>query len=213
MRLRVLLLLLAVTPVARAQTLVSRSCERIAKPQAEGLSGIAYAGGETYWSVADTAGKLVRMEVTQGDDATIKSAKITQMIDIKVSDPEGIALRDENAIVANESPGLFEARLRDGEIMHELAVPQVMKNIVPNQGFESLTISPDGKTLWTANERALTVDGNPKVAATPILSQTRVRLLRYDADLNPREQYEYDTSGVHDWGGQIGLCDLAALPN
>jgi hypothetical protein len=29
----------------------------------------------------------------------------------------------------------------------------------------------------------------------------------------PREQFEYETSGVHDWGGTIGLCDLAALPD
>jgi hypothetical protein len=48
------------------------------------------------------------------------------------------------------------------------------------------------------------------------MSVTRVRLLRYDVapdSATPREQFEYDTSGVHDWGGQIGLCDLAALPD
>src|SRR5439155_8514312 len=75
----------------------------------------------------------------------------------------------------------------------------------------------DCKTLWTANERALKVDGNPQTPATPILAVTRVRLQRYeigdDGAARPKEQFEYETSGVHDLAGQIGLCDLAALPD
>src|SRR2546423_1783015 len=98
MRLGVLLFMLVATSSARAQALVYRGCERIAEPGADGLSGIAYAGGETYWGACDTGSKLVRMDVKLGEDASIKSAKIVQMVDIKVSDPEGIALRGENAI-------------------------------------------------------------------------------------------------------------------
>src|SRR5205823_14545431 len=73
-----------------------------------------------------------------------------------------------------------------------------------------------GKTLWTANERALTIDGNLGMMADPILSTTRVRLQKFDVagdTIKPSAQFIYQTSGVHDWGGQIGLCDVVALPD
>src|SRR3712207_6894362 len=44
-----------------------------------------------------------------------------------------------------------------------------------SQGFESLTLSPDGSSLWTANERALKIDGNSGAQAEVFGSATRVR--------------------------------------
>jgi hypothetical protein len=92
----------------------------------------------------------------------------------------------------------------------------MFRQIVKNQGLESLSVSPDGTTLWTANERALKIDGNPQTPADPFLSSTRVRLLRLvlrDGNFKAAEQFQYHTGGVHGAVGQIGLCDLAALPD
>ena len=50
-----------------------------------------------------------------------------------------------------------------------------MKKINGNYGFESLTISGDGLTLWTANEEALTVDGD----RSSYSDGTIVRLVKY----------------------------------
>jgi len=91
-----------------------------------------------------------------------------------------------------------------------------LRTTIRNQGFESLTITRDGKTLWTANERALLCDGNLRTPAEPFGSTTKVRLLRFElseGEAKSRAQFVYQTSGVHDVGGQIGLCDLASLPD
>src|SRR5262249_35445528 len=154
------------------------------------------------------------------DDGSIRSAKVVAELRLPATaDYEGIAyLAARNSLlVSDESPAdITEFSLPDGREIRRVDIPPVFKNVFPNQAFESLSLSPDGKTLWTANERALTIDGNSKLVADPILSTTRVRLQRFDVDgekITPAAQFLYHTSGVHDWGGQIGLCDLAALPD
>jgi hypothetical protein len=169
----------------------------------------------------DNADRLVRMRIDVGEDGTIRSVKVEGELRLpRKMDLEGVAFdpRRRSLLVSDESPGIAEYQTGDGRLLRRIDVPEVFRrHVVPNQGFESLALSPDGKTLWTANERALAIDGNPKTDATPILVPTRVRLLRYDVRedgaITPTKQFEYVTSGVHDWGGQIGLCDLVALPD
>jgi hypothetical protein len=119
-------------------------------------------------------------------------------------------------MVSTEAPEVVEVSLKDGRGQRAMKLPRVFEQIVRNQGLESLTYSADGNTLWTANERALKIDGNPQQPVTPFLSATRVRFVRYDRKgetFEPAAQFEYQTGGVHGAAGQIGLCDLAALPD
>ena len=179
-----------------------------------GLSGITYAGGSTFWAVMDNSDKLVRLEVSFRDDCSIRAVKVAGGITLSERhDYEGIA----GAYVSDEdTPAVRRLDVTSGRVTDTLPLPRAYKQIHRNQGLESLTISPDGKTLWTANERALLIDGNLKAPAEPFGATTPVRLQRFDLSVNPvraAEQYVYRTSGVHQFGGQIGLCDLVALPD
>jgi hypothetical protein len=204
---------------ACAATLIYRGCADLKDKTIAGLSGITREGdGETYLAVMDNSDRLVRLKIATRDDGSIASAEVVGEIRLgKKADREGIAYdaRGRRFFISDESPAIIEHRAGDGGVVRSLEVPGIFrKHLAPNQGFESLSLSPDGKTLWTANERALTLDGNLMSPADPISATTRVRLLQYDVRgdaIAPRRQFEYITSGVHDWGGQVGLCDLVAL--
>lgn len=204
---------------AEAATLTYRDCFELPGNAVAGLSGITREGdGDTYLAVMDNSDRVLRLSVALNADGTISAVK--QMGELRLGqkrDLEGIAYdrRRERFFASDESPGIMEHRAGDGRMLRRIEVPGVFRrHTVRNQGFESLTLSPDGKSLWTANERALSVDGNLQARADPMTATTRVRLMRFavtDDAVTAREQFEYMTSGVHDWGGQIGLCDLAAL--
>jgi Esterase-like activity of phytase len=215
------LLICVVATCAKGQTLTYRNFQRLPDGAAPGLSGITYAGGDAYWGVLEWEAKLLRLRITTGVDGSIESVKIERAMPLpKGRDFEGVALsslRPDAALVSTEEPQLLEVSLKDGRRLGTLPLPEVIRQrMVRHQGLESLACSTDGKTVWTATERALVIDGNPQVPVTPILAATRVRLQRFellDGSFAPREQFEYQTSGVHGAGGQIGLCDLAALPD
>ena len=216
--LAIVMALPATTASTAQPTLVYRGCARL-PDSVRGLSGITYAGDDTYFGVLEWDSKVVRLRIKLDESGQVASATVLGAIAItpKRSDLEGITLAGKDEVlISTEEPAIFAARVTDGKITRELEVPPIMRGMVKNYGFESLALSADGRTLWTANERALKIDGNPQTDVTPIAAVTRVRLLRYDRhgeEFKSAAQFEYQTSGVHDWGGTIGLCDLAALPD
>ncbi len=201
-------------------TMQFRGCAEI-QTEVHGLSGITCAGNNTYWAVADNNDKLLKLAIDLADDGSIRSAKVVGELTIADrGDNEGIAFSaGRNSVFVSEetTPSVREYSLVDGRRLRALPTPDVFLHghTVSNRGFESLTLSPDGKSLWTANEEALTLDGHPPSIVQPIGSTTRVRLLRYkleaSGDAAPAEQFVYQTGRVHDLGGTNGLCDLAAL--
>ena len=215
-----MLLALIAPGVAHAQRLTYRGFVRLPTERATGLSGVTHVGDGIYWGVLEWESRLVRMRIKLRPDASLESVDIDRSVRMaKGSDVEGIAWtasRPDAAMVSTEAPELVEVSLKDGRRLRTIKLPPTLAQTVRNQGLESLTYATDGKSLWTANERALKADGNPMTLATPMLSATRVRLQRFDVtpdEITPGEQVEYQTSGVHDLAGQIGLCDLAALPD
>jgi hypothetical protein len=62
-----------------------------------------------------------------------------------------------------------------------------------NLAFESVAITPDGKTLWTMSENGLAQDSAPTAVDRP----SRARLLSFDLDTGrPGAEYVYDVAPV-----------------
>lgn len=65
--------------------------------------------------------------------------------------------------------------------------------IYNNLAFESVAITPDGKTLWTMSENGLAQDSPPTAVGRP----SRARLLSFDLDSGkPGAEYTYDVAPV-----------------
>lgn len=145
-------------------------------------------------------------------------------------DPEGIALTDkETVFISSEgdakrliNPFIKEFSLYSGRQLRTLEVPEKFlpvssgkRGIRNNLAFESLTITPDQKYLFTATENALIQDGP---AAAPRTS-SRSRILQYNLLTSEEEQeFLYLTQPVAallNIPGIFfsGLVDLLALDN
>ncbi len=124
------------------------------------------------------------------------------------SDTEGIALTSkETVFISSEGnveklidPFIKEFSLSSGKSIKTLPIPNKFlpdkngkRGIRNNLAFESLTITPDEKNLFTATENALIQDG---VASQPKIG-TPCRILQYNLLTNqPEKEYLYPTEPV-----------------
>ncbi|MTJ06966.1 esterase-like activity of phytase family protein [Anabaena sp. UHCC 0204] len=146
------------------------------------------------------------------------------------TDTEGIALTNRDTIfVSSEgdvnqliNPFIQEFSLASGQTISILPIPekflpdpQNQKGIRNNLAFESLTITPNQKFLFTATENALIQDGS---AAKPGLG-TPCRILQYNLlTKQPEQEFLYQTQPVTPLFNPTGkfasgLPDLLALDN
>ncbi len=146
------------------------------------------------------------------------------------TDTEGIALTSKDTIfVSSEgdvdrlvNPFIKEFALASGKTISTLPIPdkflpdsQKQKGIRNNLAFESLTITPNQKFLFTATENALIQDG---VAATSGVG-TSSRILEYNLlTKQPEREFLYQTQPVTPLFNPTGkfasgLPDLLALDN
>jgi hypothetical protein len=128
-------------------------------------------------------------------------------------DPEGIALTERGTmLVSTEGLGQSEPRTPptineyalDGRFVGEVPVPArffpnergpLTTGVRSNAGFESLTITPGFRTLYTANELPLVQDGDDATVAQGAGGQ--VRILRYvqsetGMGYAPAQQFAYE---------------------
>jgi len=175
-------------------------------------------------------GKLSNQDITFTDVTTLLNAKGQPFLPSSL-DPEGIALTD-NGTVFISSEGDVEARpqidpfIREfslaGQQIGNLLIPQKFlpttgdRGIRNNLAFESLTITPNQKFLFTATENALTQDG--AIATTENGSSSRI--LKYNAATGkPEAEFLYVTDPVAsppipaDEFNTNGLVELLALDN
>lgn len=145
-------------------------------------------------------------------------------------DPEGIALSGKATVfIASEGdaedsikPFIKEFSLSSGRQLKTLAIPSKFlpvasraRGIRNNLAFESLTITPNQKYLFTATENALIQDGPDSAPETSI----RCRILQYNLLKNKMErEFLYLTKPVAallNLPGTFssGLVDLLALDN
>ena len=142
---------------------------------ADELSGLIYAGGNTYYAISDGQAKLFTMTIDLNPvTGAVTSASIggspLQLNDaggspLAGSDREGVALAGTGVWIANENgPELSRHSLTTGNRLQQITTASnaqlgVFNNAVGNRSWESLSRRSDGSQTWTANEEALTVDG------------------------------------------------------
>ena len=154
-------------------------------------------------------------------------------------DPEGIGLTSNGTVfvssegeVSNlagrlQSPFVNEFALGTGRQLRQLPVPSKFVPVIGpadaptagirnNLAFENLTITPDGKFLFTATENALVQDG----PVATINTGSRSRILKYNLTTGqPEQEFVYLTDpvavpAVPETGFNTnGLVELLALDN
>jgi 3-phytase/alkaline phosphatase D len=145
-------------------------------------------------------------------------------------DPEGIAFNSDGTVfISSEgdannllNPFVNQFSL-NGQQFKELEIPDKFlptaegnKGIRNNEAFESLTITPDGRYLYTAVEDALVQDGS----ASTLENESAVRILQYDLKTGkPGKEFLYFTDAIPEdsnpSGGfaDNGLVELLAIDN
>ncbi|MEM9783631.1 MAG: esterase-like activity of phytase family protein [Pseudomonadota bacterium] len=119
-------------------------------------------------------------------------------LDALLPDPEGIVIAPDGRLwISSERdtdgrPQImaFEDFVMVGELtVPEGHMPGPGRGVRNNKGFESLTLAPDGTTLWAAHESALVQDGPDAT----LEAGTLARVLRYSlhADGRGRLEAEY----------------------
>lgn len=111
--------------------------------------------------------------------------------------------------VTVETAPLVETFDDKGTYQGSIGIPAVFGQQRPgNKGLESLTASPDGAFLFTANEQALLVDGDGPTKSAGSL----VRILRLEVASAASTQVAYRTEPLGAGaGGDMGVSELAAL--
>lgn len=173
-----------------------------------GISGLAYARRDIYHGLVDNEGETPARFYTLDaplDGSGLGEPEVRDVAFLRDAsgepftgadlDGEGISrARDGSLLVSSETEPSVRRFSESGELLGELPVPE--KFLVapegggrPNQTFESLSLSPNGRSLFTANEEFLTPDGETADGGD------RIRILRYGdrgpGGFEPAEEFYY----------------------
>jgi hypothetical protein len=173
------------------------------------LSGVTWDNAQrTLYAITDDAPRIIPL--TPSPD--YRTWTFGDPIAVQVSgdwDGEGIVLTPEGFFISNEFGPAIVHLDRDGRVVAEVPVPAHFQRILRNRGFEALTLSPDGRYLFTANESPLEGDGPQPTAEQGGL----VRILRHDLSGGQQTEYAYRTDPIFapGEGGDRGVVDMIAL--
>ncbi len=214
----------------------SLSIEKVAEYSFEkdGCGGIAWSGrAGVFYVLRDHAGDgkskvyPVSFAINPATGAIVEHPIGTEFTPGSLGDAEDVALDPRTGalwISDEASPTIAEYGLDGVATGRTAPVPAVQRNYKrSNLSLEALTVSPDGLTMWTANEQALTCDGDSSSGNSTV--STAVRLTRFT-----RESAEADWESAGEWAylcdpcssvlisqlaqfSQCGLSGLCALPD
>jgi hypothetical protein len=188
-----------------------------------GLSALVYdARHEVYYALVDNERETparfytLRFSLAGGQLGAPQVTAVTTLRDAggtpytgRNFDGEGMALLpDDTLLIASETEPAIRRFALDGRQLAELPVPQ--RFLVAPRGeaqgngtFESLALTPNGQSFYTAVEEPLAPDGSASDG------KNRLRILRYDrqpgGNFTPGAQFFYLAEA-----GQ-GISDMAAL--
>ncbi|VEP13134.1 conserved hypothetical protein [Hyella patelloides LEGE 07179] len=204
------------------------------------------AANEVYYALSDDRSNIndarfytVGIDLSDGslDEGDLEFQDVTTLLNSggrafasSSLDPEGIALINRGTLfISSEGdadnlvdPFIGEFSL-GGQIFDELALPDKFlptadrsSGIQNNQAFESLTITPDQKYLFTATENPLYQDGE----VSSLESGSPVRILQYDLETGETVgEFLYETEAIpvppepEDDFADNGLVELLAIDN
>lgn len=178
----------------------------------ESLSGSFYdAATRTLFTLPDSSPRILPLAVSDDFKVLTPGAPISFTGRPGTAwDGEALFRKDEvfYAVTVETTP-LVERFDASGQYLGPVPIPSVYtKQASNNKGLESLTLSPSGAYLFTANESALTVDGQPATKTTG----TIVRVLRRDLAKSHDEAHAYRTEPLGaGTSGDMGISDLLAL--
>ena len=185
------------------------------------LSGVTWAGGERYLAVSDKDAALYRLSVQLDHRAgTVLGAEVTGRVALgQGTDLEAVARAPDGSVYVSDEvgPAIRRYDAETGAARGVVRPPRVYANARRNLSLESLALSPDARTLWTANEEALKGDGATNRGADGQGTLVRLQRLRGDGrgGWRPDGQWAYRVDGVAPFFGRApsGLVDLAVLPD
>ncbi len=172
------------------------------------LSGITWDDStRTLYAISDHVPVIVPLHA--GND--LRSWSFGNSIPVSISDNwdgEGIALLPDGFLIANETGAHIYELERSGRTRRAIDLPSHYASAMRNKSLESLSLSPDGRFIFTANESALENDGSQPTA----LRGTTVRITRLDRATSATVEFAYRTEPVFaDGGGDMGLAEICAL--
>jgi hypothetical protein len=180
-------------------------------PRSRELSGIVWDGAShRLYAISDSRPLIVPLV----PDADYRAWSLAEPIAISVPggwDGEGIALSPRGFFVATElGPHVYELD-RSGATLAEVKLPEHFTRALRNRSLESLSVTPDGRFLFTANETALEGDG-PQAT---VRDGTMLRIFRRDlgATKSADVEHAYRTDPVFAAGvsGEMGVSEILAL--
>ncbi len=178
------------------------------------LSGITWAGGDSFYAVADHPNLLVPITL-KIDRATgcIVHGQLGAPIAVQapVRDFEGVAyVAATKTFFISAEEGNAVISLQPGGVAQLQPVPRIFSTARKNLSLESITWNDFDGHFWIANEEALLPDG-PLSGVTGTL----VRLQQLDAKFRPTAQYAWRTepAGFRFRDSGNGVSDLCLLPD
>ena len=184
-------------------------------------SGITWLGGTSY-AVANDKSPTAGFYLMTIETDSITGELLTVREDTFLT--SGQSNRDEEGICyVPYSQTVFVSGEEDQEILEynlqgrltgrKLSIPEVFKSAYSNGGFEALTYQAQTHRFWTTSEFTLKVDGQKPTIERKI--GNRLRLQSFGDDLQPKEQYWYETdsTAIKKKKGRsiLGVSGLSAL--
>jgi hypothetical protein len=195
----------------------------------DGCGGIAWSGrAGVFYVLRDHAGDNkskvypVSFAIDAVTGAIVEHPLGAEFTPGAISDAEGIALDPQTGAlwISDENTQTIAEYGLDGAATGRTApVPAIQGQCQGNLSLEALTVSPDGLTMWTANEQALKCDGEKSSGNTNV--STIVRLTRFTR-ATPQDDWMADGewayvcdpfAGSVPNGAESGLSGLCSLPD
>ena len=208
----------------------SLSIEKVAEYSFEkdGCGGIAWSGrAGVFYVLRDHAGDgkskvyPVSFAINPASGAIAAQSIGAEFTPGSLGDAEGIALDPQTGAlwISDEAgPTIAEYGLGGVATGRTAPVPAVQHDFHRgNLSLEALTISPDGLTMWTANEQALTCDGDSSSGnntVSTVVRLTRLTRATLQSEWEAAGEWAYvcDPCAGSDYA-QSGLSGLCALPD
>ena len=184
-------------------------------------SGITWLGGTSY-AVANDKSPTAGFYLMTIETDSITGELLTVREDTFLTsgqpnrDEEGICYVPYSQTVfvsGEEDQEILEYNLQGRLTGRKLSIPEVFKSAYSNGGFEALTYQAQTHRFWTTSEFTLKVDGQKPTIERKI--GNRLRLQSFGDDLQPKEQYWYETdsTAIKKKKGRsiLGVSGLCAL--